>query len=1253
MKSKKPFQHRMGILLLMWLSIALPSFGQNPAPVNGLVAHYPLKSKLWNTTSSGTSERYMELNAYDVSGNAYHGTYNASSSLWTYGSFIGELTPFNEAAFTTNGYSIPCTEKTTQDNAYLSLPDLGLTPTNGFSIAFWIYWSPSDTRNENIISTRYLRIDRNGSNIRLYSVGVATYQDFPVYSGEGWYYVAVTYSGTSASVYQYKLAAPGFVLTPTVKTLSLSDGDFGYGIFGNKNNYLPFKGKLCQVKFYNRPLASTEIQDNCNTDLQWVQKQYSNKHYPFSGVYSFYPFNQGTDIYKDLGKAGNNGNAVGSITSTQSYDGTNNAIQLSGSGTRFSTGHFFGNTYDATQGFAFSFWTKIDEANAPFTTTNPATAANKKMIFYVHRIDSNTTILGMQRINELLSSFRYSPNSSTAWNLWYDEPISFTNQAGWYQVTFSVHPTYSEIFIKKPTPDPLTGERFNYFYTYFGSGDQAWLNTLRTSLRCGIGSPGGSTPIDKVDDFRVYNWPLDLQEIEALSNGTSEQNAATLAATTLTTTAVMQGVTKQSGTFDNFFGGKQQLNMLDLDLSDAVVDMKINYYMPFYYPDYPSTFDYCLDYVTGLKQLKPTSHLAAQAGAMAAVNGTFFSWYKSDLKGWQQYVKKDGSVIWTPDIKSQKNEGALAFDFSRSAAADKVKFFPRDQDNLNIYTQSSSLPNQYLNVISGGHYMQNGQSYYLKQPSSCSSLSIPSGDCSFDPSGYSSNLNCTTTDYNYMSCVDYCRAPLFLEDQNSRTFIGRKGTHLYLGTFNGEGSLPTAAAGLSIYNMNTFKDIYELDDYLTFDGGSSSTMWINGQNGVVVGNGFDYPANQAPVANALLVMPKLQTSQIPTQVATTSTKVMKLDGTNFIDLSKYYNQMESFQDNMIMGRFKITTPPATGQEYTLFSVSNDTIIADYEYVKLSIAKQGSEYKLRWTVKEAGRILCDKYFNGPSINIVDGNWHSFAVVMDEEGFDETLSKRQLYLDYASVFFIYDNLPASYYRDNNISMTVIRNTHAHVGTRVSAGNFVDNFNGFLDEIVLYTDLSYLKNALNARFGNNAPYSNLVDYYRNNNGILPRGLLPADSHYWQFEETAGYHAIDVAGELNRGSTTLGQAGFHGLLVNNPLRILKSASLLEEEVTSRSDSSSNIISKVELQPERLRIYPNPSDGTFTVEFRLEEASDIEIKLYDLLGRVIYTEKSKATRGEQRLNLEKLTAKGVNSGTYIIQLSTLKWVAEQKIVIK
>jgi len=77
------------------------------------------------------------------------------------------------------------------------------------------------------------------------------------------------------------------------------------------------------------------------------------------------------------------------------------------------------------------------------------------------------------------------------------------------------------------------------------------------------------------------------------------------------------------------------------------------------------------------------------------------------------------------------------------------------------------------------------------------------------------------------------------------------------------------------------------------------------------------------------------------------------------------------------------------------------------------------------------------------------------------------------------------------------------------------------------------------------------------------------------------------------------------------------------------------------------LKIYPNPSNGTFFIKSR--ELENVTVGVYDLSGKLIYSGNYNSTKGEftKELNLN------LSKGIYILQINSAKGKYSQKLIIK
>ncbi|MDN3642982.1 zinc-dependent metalloprotease family protein [Lutimonas halocynthiae] len=78
-------------------------------------------------------------------------------------------------------------------------------------------------------------------------------------------------------------------------------------------------------------------------------------------------------------------------------------------------------------------------------------------------------------------------------------------------------------------------------------------------------------------------------------------------------------------------------------------------------------------------------------------------------------------------------------------------------------------------------------------------------------------------------------------------------------------------------------------------------------------------------------------------------------------------------------------------------------------------------------------------------------------------------------------------------------------------------------------------------------------------------------------------------------------------------------------------------------------KLFPNPTEGIFTVKFRSENLGDVDITVYDILGRMVsdHTYKSQQNSFEEQMDLSQ-----VSKGMYILRVKRGNKISSQKIHI-
>jgi len=105
---------------------------------------------------------------------------------------------------------------------------------------------------------------------------------------------------------------------------------------------------------------------------------------------------------------------------------------------------------------------------------------------------------------------------------------------------------------------------------------------------------------------------------------------------------------------------------------------------------------------------------------------------------------------------------------------------------------------------------------------------------------------------------------------------------------------------------------------------------------------------------------------------------------------------------------------------------------------------------------------------------------------------------------------------------------------------------------------------------------------------------------------------------------------------LVSVPSTLVQSKSIEYDPVPSHFDNTAI----VQLEQNKLRVYPNPFKGHFTVELPMDNIQPVKVEIYDRVGKCVYSNQSDANKIINVNNLDWLS-----SGVYIVKI-----IAGQKI---
>lgn len=126
-----------------------------------------------------------------------------------------------------------------------------------------------------------------------------------------------------------------------------------------------------------------------------------------------------------------------------------------------------------------------------------------------------------------------------------------------------------------------------------------------------------------------------------------------------------------------------------------------------------------------------------------------------------------------------------------------------------------------------------------------------------------------------------------------------------------------------------------------------------------------------------------------------------------------------------------------------------------------------------------------------------------------------------------------------------------------------------------------------------------------------------------------------VDSIGGLSMGSHILVVTDAYGCSVTEEIEVPSNVSI--EDLLQ---AGINVLST----------YPNPNNGDFTINVELKNADDLVIELYDMHGRVVFTDSK-----ESALNYQKTVSLSDNlpAGVYILKAQTSTGVGSERVMVK
>lgn len=92
--------------------------------------------------------------------------------------------------------------------------------------------------------------------------------------------------------------------------------------------------------------------------------------------------------------------------------------------------------------------------------------------------------------------------------------------------------------------------------------------------------------------------------------------------------------------------------------------------------------------------------------------------------------------------------------------------------------------------------------------------------------------------------------------------------------------------------------------------------------------------------------------------------------------------------------------------------------------------------------------------------------------------------------------------------------------------------------------------------------------------------------------------------------------------------------------------------------EPEKIDVYPNPTQGPLQIDVNLREPSSVEINVHDLKGSLIYNTTTSLAAGKTHLQMNlqnetKCNCPGLSTQMVIVTIRTSKLLTAQKVIIQ
>ena len=144
--------------------------------------------------------------------------------------------------------------------------------------------------------------------------------------------------------------------------------------------------------------------------------------------------------------------------------------------------------------------------------------------------------------------------------------------------------------------------------------------------------------------------------------------------------------------------------------------------------------------------------------------------------------------------------------------------------------------------------------------------------------------------------------------------------------------------------------------------------------------------------------------------------------------------------------------------------------------------------------------------------------------------------------------------------------------------------------------------------------------------------------DGKWSKGEQSFGMMRIEIDGQDGEDFTWTSEGGDEGFTI-----------VLVSEVSDSKGDVEDVRIQI-MAEDQMIVFPNPNEGSFTVQFKVEEKAKTLVQIVDAQGKTVFEDKLGKFQGEYKKVID---LQNSGAGTYIVSLQSGDRITKQTVVVK